>query len=102
LLKNSSKNSPRLSATEIRLKSKTAGLALIRIIDNGHGHSRLDDLPPRHSPPTAPSSCPTDEDLFNITAHMGFPGEALASIGSVSPTRNPLWRTDSQSAYENL
>ncbi len=74
-------NSLDAGATQISVTVKEAGRGLIEVADNGSGIS-LDDLPltvSRH----ATSKLSTADDLFQI-ATLGFRGEALASIGSVS------------------
>src|SRR5206468_786836 len=73
------------------------GRELIRVVDNGCG------IPPdqlamafaEHA--TSKLSC--DEDLFAIQT-MGFRGEALASIGSVSQARILSRTAESAAAYE--
>lgn len=71
-------------ATDIRLEITSGGRRLIRISDNGHGMSREDALLAleRH----ATSKLKTDSDLDAITT-LGFRGEALPSIASVSRLR---------------
>lgn len=69
------------SATEIRIVIKNGGKDLIEIKDNGTGISS-DDLPltiKRH----ATSKINSEKDLESIST-MGFRGEALYSIASVS------------------
>jgi len=68
-------------ATDIRLEISGGGRRLIRITDNGHGMSREDALLAleRH----ATSKIRTEHDLDAI-ATLGFRGEALPSIASVS------------------
>ncbi|HVT87379.1 MAG TPA: DNA mismatch repair endonuclease MutL [Tepidisphaeraceae bacterium] len=77
-------NSIDAGATHITVEIEDGGLELIRIIDDGNG------IPPQELPLAfashATSKILTDEDLFEI-ATMGFRGEALASIGSVSHSR---------------
>ncbi len=65
----------------ITIDVKDGGLALIRVTDDGEGISRA-DLPlafERH----ATSKLQSDRDLASVTT-MGFRGEALPSIASVS------------------
>jgi DNA mismatch repair protein MutL len=68
-------------ASRITIALKNAGLDLIRISDDGEGMTEADALVccARHA--TSKIACA--EDLDEITT-LGFRGEALASIGSVS------------------
>lgn len=77
-------------ASQITIRVENAGKKMIEVADNGSGIS-TDDLPlaiARH----ATSKLITADDLFHIHT-LGFRGEALASIGSVSRmtilSRNP-------------
>ena len=71
-------------ATQITVEIEDGGRELIRVIDDGAG------IPPAELPLAfashATSKLLSDEDLFAIRT-MGFRGEALASIGSVSHAR---------------
>src|SRR3954447_6696631 len=84
-------------ATSILVEIEDGGRELIRVIDDGHG------IPPADLPLAfaehATSKIRDDDDLFNI-ATMGFRGEALASIGSVSHARILSRTPDSQAGYE--
>src|ERR1700734_2780903 len=77
-------------ATRIRVEIEAGGRKLIRITDNGHGMNRDDSLLAfeRH----ATSKLRTTDDLLSIGT-LGFRGEALPSIASVSrlvlETRTP-------------
>ena len=74
-------NSIDAGSTNIKIIIKEFGIQQIRIIDNGSGISN-DDLARaflRH----ATSKISADYDLFHIET-LGFRGEALASISSVS------------------
>jgi DNA mismatch repair protein MutL len=74
-------NSLDAGATRIRIEVEAGGRKLIRITDNGHGMVRDDALLAfeRH----ATSKLRTSDDLLSI-ATLGFRGEALPSIASVS------------------
>jgi DNA mismatch repair protein MutL len=74
-------NSLDANATRIRIEVEGGGRKLIRITDNGHGMVRDDALLAfeRH----ATSKLRNAEDLLSI-ATLGFRGEALPSIASVS------------------
>lgn len=77
-------NSLDAGATRIEIEVEHGGKSLIRVTDNGHGMSRDDALLAleRH----ATSKIRSAEDLQRI-ATMGFRGEALPSIASVSRFR---------------
>ena len=77
-------NSIDAGATEITVEVEDGGRALVRVIDNGDGIP-VEDLPLAFAS-HATSKLSDDEDLFRIST-MGFRGEALASIGSVSHAR---------------
>lgn len=74
-------NSMDAGADIITLELKEAGKSYIRVSDNGFGMSKEDALlsVQRHTT----SKIKKTEDLFNINT-LGFRGEALASIASVS------------------
>ena len=74
-------NSLDAGATRVRVEVEGGGRKLIRIIDNGHGMVRDDALLAfeRH----ATSKLHTSDDLLQIRT-LGFRGEALPSIASVS------------------
>jgi DNA mismatch repair protein MutL len=74
-------NSLDAGASRIRIEVEAGGRKLIRITDNGHGMVRDDALLAfeRH----ATSKLRTSDDLLAI-ATLGFRGEALPSIASVS------------------
>ena len=67
-------------ATQIDIELRDGGKSLIMIRDNGCGMSadELENATERHATSKLP-----DDDLVNIN-HLGFRGEALPSIGSVS------------------
>ncbi|MBE6159847.1 MAG: DNA mismatch repair endonuclease MutL [Lactobacillales bacterium] len=74
-------NSIDAKSTEIKIEVEQAGTKLIRVTDNGIGMDKEDAVLcfALH----ATSKIKTSDDLFNIGT-LGFRGEALASIGSVS------------------
>src|ERR1039457_1934799 len=84
VIKELIENSLDAGATNISVEISAGGRRLIRIIDNGHGMSREDALLSleRH----ATSKIKTDSDLEGILT-LGFRGEALPSIASVSRFR---------------
>lgn len=81
VVKEMLENSLDAGATRIRVEVEGGGRKLIRITDNGHGMVRDDALLAfeRH----ATSKLRTSDDLLSI-ATLGFRGEALPSIASVS------------------
>ena len=74
-------NSIDAGATRIEVSIQGGGTELIRIADNGCGMTS--DQLPLALASHATSKLPTDDDLFSVST-LGFRGEALASIGSVS------------------
>jgi DNA mismatch repair protein MutL len=74
-------NSLDAGATEVKVELSDGGKELTRVADNGSGMSREDALLcfERHST----SKISSEEDLWNIST-LGFRGEALASISTVS------------------
>ena len=74
-------NSIDAESTNIRVDILYGGKRLIRVSDNGYGMDKEDALLAfkRH----ATSKLTTEDDLFNIKT-MGFRGEAIPSIASVS------------------
>ena len=74
-------NSIDAESTEIKVELIDAGVKEIKVIDNGYGMSKEDAILcfSRH----ATSKLKTEYDLFNINT-LGFRGEALAAISSVS------------------
>jgi DNA mismatch repair protein MutL len=77
-------NSIDAESTDIRIDILYGGKRLIRVLDNGMGMDKEDALLcfERH----ATSKLATEDDLFNIKT-MGFRGEALPSIASVSKVK---------------
>lgn len=74
-------NSVDAEATQIEIEIKEGGKKLMRVVDNGRGMDSADAKLAfsRH----ATSKISSAEDLFNISS-LGFRGEALPSIASVS------------------
>jgi DNA mismatch repair protein MutL len=81
VIKELMENSLDAGATDISVEINAGGRRLIRVADNGHGMSREDALLSleRH----ATSKIKVDSDLERILT-LGFRGEALPSIASVS------------------
>ncbi|MBP1728535.1 MAG: mismatch repair protein MutL [Deltaproteobacteria bacterium] len=81
VVKELAENSIDAQATEIIVEIENGGRRLIRVADNGCGMSRDDLLISleRH----ATSKISTDADLFTLSS-LGFRGEAIPSIASVS------------------
>lgn len=77
-------NSLDAGARSIAVDVKDGGLGLIRVTDDGEGMSREDA--PRAFERHATSKLRSDRDLWAIRT-MGFRGEALPSIASVSDVR---------------
>jgi DNA mismatch repair protein MutL len=84
-------------AKKITVEVKAGGRSLIRVTDNGHGMSRDDALMSleRH----ATSKISRAEDLASITT-MGFRGEAVPSIASVSRFMLTTREADSETATQ--
>ena len=83
-------------STEINIEVEQSGIASIRVVDNGTGIEQ-DDLSlvfHRH----ATSKLDADDDLFHIRT-LGFRGERLASISSVSKVTLRTC-TDNESGHE--
>lgn len=81
IVKELVENSIDAKATEIKIELKEAGIREIKVIDNGIGMDHEDAILAfqRH----ATSKLYSVDDLFNISS-LGFRGEALPSIASVS------------------
>ncbi len=81
VVKELTENALDAGAKNISISIVDAGRTLIEIADDGHGipSDELGLAAARH----ATSKLTQSEDLFHITT-LGFRGEALASIGSVS------------------
>ena len=97
VLKEVLENCVDAGATEIDIHLMQGGLKLIRVTDNGAGISK-EDLPyalTRH----ATSKISNQEDLQKIVS-LGFRGEALASIASVSRLSLTSFQVGNQHAWE--
>ncbi|MFN9581623.1 MAG: DNA mismatch repair endonuclease MutL, partial [Bacteroidota bacterium] len=88
-------NSVDAGSSSIQLFIKEGGRALIQVIDNGKGMSPTDARMcwERH----ATSKINRAEDIFGVRT-MGFRGEALASIASVSMVEMKTRRTEDEVA----
>ena len=84
-------------ATQIHVEVEDGGRELIRVIDNGGGIDPA-DLPLAFASHST-SKLISDDDLFRIST-MGFRGEALASIGSVSQARILSRQSADNAGYE--
>jgi DNA mismatch repair protein MutL len=82
-------------ATAITVQLREGGRSLIAVTDNGSGMSRedLELAVERHATSKLPAS-----DLFNIQT-LGFRGEALPSIGSVSRLQMTSRTQDAEDAW---
>ena len=96
VLKELIENSIDAGATEIVAEIKKGGVSLIRVTDNGCGIDK-EDLPvalKRH----ATSKISERDDLYSIMT-LGFRGEALAAISSVSQVTIITKTKESESGY---
>ncbi len=90
-------NSIDAGARRIEVHLENGGADLIRVVDDGAGMTAEDVALAFVGHAT--SKLADDDDLFNITT-MGFRGEALASVGSVSDARIVARTADSDSGHE--
>jgi len=87
-------------ATQVDIRYEDGGRTLISITDDGRGMSRA-ELPiaiERHATSKLAPNAGGEWDLLNIST-MGFRGEALPSIGSVSRLSLLSQTIDSDSAW---
>ena len=84
-------------ATQIVVEIEDGGRELIRVTDDGNGIP-AGELPLAFAS-HATSKIRSDDDLFRILT-MGFRGEALASVGSVSHARLLSRSADDETAHE--
>ena len=96
VLKELLENSIDANSTKISIIVKNAGKNLIQVIDNGDGMSRND----MHSSfiKHATSKINKIDDVFSISS-MGFRGEALAAISSVSMVELASGKHDENDGY---
>ncbi|MDP6634626.1 MAG: DNA mismatch repair endonuclease MutL [Phycisphaerae bacterium] len=92
IVKELVENSLDAGATRIEVTIEDGGKKLISVSDNGGGMD-ADDLA-KAFVPHATSKLPSEDDLFNIST-LGFRGEALASVGSISHAHIRTRRADS-------
>ena len=81
VIKELIENSIDAGSTEIKIELISSGIKSMKVTDNGCGMDREDALNCFRSHAT--SKLKNEEDLFNIST-LGFRGEALPSIASVS------------------
>ena len=96
VLKELLENSIDANASKIKVIIKKAGKNLIQVIDDGHGMSRND----MHTSfvKHATSKINKIDDIFSINS-MGFRGEALAAIASVSMIEMSSAKFDENDGY---
>lgn len=97
IVKELAENSIDSGATRIDVAIEDGGRKLISVTDDGCGMS-AEDLALAFTP-HATSKLSNEDDLFQI-ATMGFRGEALASISSISHAHIRTRRRDDESGYE--
>lgn len=84
VVKELAENAVDAEAARIDIEIEEGGLSKIKVVDNGNGMPREDgELAFRRH---ATSKIGNEHDLFHVTT-LGFRGEALASIASVSKTQ---------------
>lgn len=99
VVKELAENAIDANSTQIDIVIEQAGLQLIQVIDNGDG-IEPEDVPTafkRH----ATSKIATRQDLFKIQS-LGFRGEALASIASVSDLTTETATADSLGTFAHF
>lgn len=97
IVKELLENSIDAGSTEVNIELENGGIQLIKIIDNGKGVHQ-DDFPQlfeRHATSKISSLQELEQNL-----HLGFRGEALASISSVSHTIFASFPKDAKSGTQ--
>ena len=84
-------------ASEIFVDIEKGGKALVRVIDNGHGMKKDDAFLSLERHATSKVKC--TEDLFALST-MGFRGEALPAIASVSRLRLTTRSVDDDAGWQ--
>ncbi len=97
VVKELAENSIDARAKRIEIELEKGGAKLIKVVDDGHGLSRSDLEQAFKSHAT--SKLETEDDLFEIKT-MGFRGEALSSIASVSQARMASRIRGEEAGYE--
>ncbi|MCK5113289.1 MAG: DNA mismatch repair endonuclease MutL [Phycisphaerae bacterium] len=97
VLKELVENSIDAGATRIDVVVEDGGKRLIQVTDNGSGMG-ADDIKLAFAP-HATSKISTDDDLFDIHT-MGFRGEALASVASISHANIRTRTADEDGGWE--
>ena len=90
-------NSIDANAKNITIEIEEGGISLIKVIDDGDGIFKDDII--KAFMPHATSKIYSEEDIYNIST-LGFRGEALPSIASISKVSLKTKRMDENFGYE--